>query len=108
VCVCKKSGDSVDHLLLHCEMASALWNTVFNLIGLAWVMPSNVVDLFTCWKWHFSRLQNAFMWKMVPSCLMWSPWKERNYQSFEDCERTKVKFKDFFFKTLYHWTASFD
>jgi hypothetical protein len=27
-CMCKKSGESVNHLLLHCEMTSALWNTI--------------------------------------------------------------------------------
>ena len=24
-CMCKKSGESMDHLLHHCEMVSALW-----------------------------------------------------------------------------------
>jgi hypothetical protein len=57
--MCKKSGESIDHLLLHCEMGSALWNTIFSLVGLAWVMPSRVVDLFACWKGHFGRIQNA-------------------------------------------------
>jgi hypothetical protein len=52
-CMCKKSGESVDHLLLHCEMANALWNTIFSLVGLLWVMPSQVVDLFACWKGQF-------------------------------------------------------
>jgi hypothetical protein len=33
-CICRKSGESVDHLLLHCEIASAFWNTIFNLFGL--------------------------------------------------------------------------
>jgi hypothetical protein len=33
--MCKKSEESVNHLLLHFEMASALWNTIFNLVGLA-------------------------------------------------------------------------
>jgi hypothetical protein len=45
-CMCKKSGELVDFLLLHCEMASVLWNTTFSLTGLAWVMSSRVVDLF--------------------------------------------------------------
>jgi hypothetical protein len=47
-CMCKKSEESIDHLLLRCEMASALWNTIFNHVGLAWVMPSCVVDHFAC------------------------------------------------------------
>jgi hypothetical protein len=44
--MCKKNEDSMDHILLHCEIACALWNTIFNNIGLAWVMPRSVVDLF--------------------------------------------------------------
>jgi hypothetical protein len=38
-CLCKKSGETVDHLLLHCKIASALWNSIFGLFGLAWIMP---------------------------------------------------------------------
>jgi hypothetical protein len=37
-CMCKKSGESVDHLLLHCEMTSAPWNAFFSPIGFVWVM----------------------------------------------------------------------
>jgi hypothetical protein len=36
---CKKSGESTDHFLLHYEIATALWNTIFNSVGLACVMP---------------------------------------------------------------------
>jgi hypothetical protein len=39
-CMCKKNGMSVDYLLLHFEMASALWNTIFSLVWLAWVIRS--------------------------------------------------------------------
>jgi hypothetical protein len=34
----------MDHLLIHCEIASALWNAIFNSVGLTWVMPSQVVN----------------------------------------------------------------
>jgi hypothetical protein len=47
-CMCKKSGESMDHLLLHCEITSALWNSLFSCVGVARVMPSRVVDIFTC------------------------------------------------------------
>jgi hypothetical protein len=77
-CMCKKSGEFVDHLLLHCEMVSALWNSIFSLVGLAWVMSSRVVDFFACWKGQFRRRQNTTMWKMAPSCLMRCLWREIN------------------------------
>ncbi len=31
-CMCKKSGEYVDHLLLHCEFAFQLWSLVFFLL----------------------------------------------------------------------------
>ena len=43
--MCKKDGESIDHLLLHCHVARELWNMVFNLFGVHWVMPCDVVDL---------------------------------------------------------------
>jgi hypothetical protein len=48
--MCKKNGESMDHLLLHCEIACALWNTIFSNVGLTWVMLRRVVDLFACWR----------------------------------------------------------
>jgi hypothetical protein len=47
-CMCKKNEESVDHLLLHCKIVSALWNTIFSSVELAWIVPSRVVDLFAC------------------------------------------------------------
>ena len=37
--MCKKNGESVDHLLLHCVVAIVLC-----IFGLYWVMPRRVVD----------------------------------------------------------------
>jgi hypothetical protein len=37
-CMCKRSEETVDHLLLHCKVASALWYAIFSRFGLAWVM----------------------------------------------------------------------
>jgi len=35
----------MNYLLFHCEMASALWNTIFIIVGLAWVILNRVVSL---------------------------------------------------------------
>jgi hypothetical protein len=62
------NGESVDHLLLHCEVARALWNAIFSCFSLSWVMPLRVVDLFACW-WTGGRPRSAAVWKMVPCFL---------------------------------------
>jgi len=55
-CMCKKSEELVDHLLLHCEIANTLWNTILSRARLAWVMPKRVVDLFACWRGQLGSL----------------------------------------------------
>uniref|UniRef100_A0A2N9GWZ4 Reverse transcriptase domain-containing protein n=1 Tax=Fagus sylvatica TaxID=28930 RepID=A0A2N9GWZ4_FAGSY len=47
-CICKCNGESVDHLFLHCSVASDLWALVFSMFGIQWVMPQTVLELF---KW---------------------------------------------------------
>jgi hypothetical protein len=67
-CLCKRDGESVDHILLHCNLASALWNNIFSRFGISWVMPRSVLDLVACW-WKSGRSGSATSWKMVPICL---------------------------------------
>jgi hypothetical protein len=94
--LCKSDGETVNHLLLHCEVENALWYAIFNRFGLSWVMPNSVADLFACW-WAGGHSRNAIMWKMVPLCLMWCLWEERNARCFEDLERSSEELKSFFF-----------
>jgi hypothetical protein len=61
----------VNLLLLHCEIAKTLWNAIFSHVGLAWVMPRRVVNLFACWRRQGGSLQSSAVWKMILSCLMW-------------------------------------
>ena len=37
--MCKRNGENVDHLLLHCPLASEMWSLVFCLFGIHWIMP---------------------------------------------------------------------
>ena len=40
---------------------------------------------------------------MVPHCLLWCLWRERNGRCFEDKERSISDLKLFFFSTLMDW-----
>jgi hypothetical protein len=42
--MCKQNREFEGHLLLHCEVAGALWDVFFNQFGLSWVLPSVSVD----------------------------------------------------------------
>jgi hypothetical protein len=101
--LCETEGESVDHLLLHCEAASALWNALFARFGLCWVMPRFVKELFTSWC-LCGRMRSAVVWKMVPHCIVWCIWRERNNRCFEDTTRSRKEFLHFFLFTLYSWT----
>jgi hypothetical protein len=39
-CMCKKSEESIDHLLLHCKVARDLWVSAFRLFGIEWSCPN--------------------------------------------------------------------
>jgi hypothetical protein len=75
----------VDHLLSYCSVANEVWSFVFRSFGVAWVLPGSVVELLFGWRnWfgnHFSDV-----WNLVPLCLMWTVWWERNRRTFEDME----------------------
>jgi hypothetical protein len=104
--MCKKTGESVDHLLLHCDVASALWSTFFSRFGLSWVIPRQVIDFLACW-WSFGRPMSVVVWKMASICLFWCLWRERNNKSFEDLKSIFDGILSLFYFTLYFWTTAY-
>jgi hypothetical protein len=85
-CMCKADGESVDHLLLHCVYAKELWDVVFAMFGVFWVMPGRVRELFACWQGKMGKHPKYMIWRAVSHCLMWCLWRERNMRIFEGCE----------------------
>lgn len=47
-CICRRTRESVDHLLLHCDVTHALWGAVLQLFGISWVMPESIKCLLLC------------------------------------------------------------
>uniref|UniRef100_A0A7N2R430 Peroxisomal membrane protein n=1 Tax=Quercus lobata TaxID=97700 RepID=A0A7N2R430_QUELO len=50
-----KSGELVDHLLLHSPIAYGLWSMVWSLFGLLWYRPQRVLDLLAAWQGAFGK-----------------------------------------------------
>jgi hypothetical protein len=69
-CMCKHSVESVNHLLLHCEVAQALWSVLFSLFDVTWVMSRAVAELLACWRGQRGNILAKEVWQIAPLCLM--------------------------------------
>ena len=105
-CMCKSSRESTDHLLLHCPVAWELWSMVWILFGTLWVMPRSVVDLLTCWMGSLGNSEAGKVWKMIPHCIMWCLWRERNDRTFNGVEKSIPALKFYFLHTLLDWSKA--
>jgi len=104
--VCKKSGETLDHLLLHGDVVRELWIMIFQMFGLEWVMPRWVVDLLACLKSKVGRNDINIGWNAIPSFLMWCIWREKNARSFDVRERTSSDIRTCFLKFLFGWISA--
>ena len=59
-----------------------------------------VESLVYCWSYWLGKF-NSDIWNMIPGCLMWIVWMERNQCSFEDTEKSLVQFQALCQKTLF-------
>jgi hypothetical protein len=105
-CLCKSNGETVDHLLLHCSFTKEVWDMVFVLFGVHWVMPRKLVDLLACWQGCFGQHRHIAIWKCIPHCLLWCIWRDQNCRSFEGIERSVADLKQMVHKTLFEWVSA--
>jgi hypothetical protein len=68
-----KNGEFVNHLILHCEIASALWSVIFNRVGLAWVMlessrPFSLLESARRQSSEHSCVEDSFV---LPFAMSW-------------------------------------
>ena len=99
-CMCCCDGETVDHLLLHCNTAYVIWSIVFNSFGIHWVMLQRVLDLLFGWRNWFGKLHSN-IWNLVPLCLMWTLWRERNSRTFEEKSSTPDQLLEVFVNSLF-------
>jgi hypothetical protein len=103
-CMCRSDGETIRHLLLHCSVAYRLWSFVFQRFGIFWVLPVSDLDLFFGWH-NWLGKSHSKIWNMVPSCLIWTLWRERKSRIFENVERTDSQLQELFSNTLFDWAT---
>ena len=53
-----------------------------------------------------SRIQKSGLWSLIPHCLMWCLWRERNSSIFEDGDRSILDLRLQFLRTLFDWMSA--
>ena len=101
--MCKEEEDTSVHILLHCPKARILWQLIFALFGVHWVMHSLVRGLLLSWGGFPVGRKRKKAWKVAPLCLFWSVWRERNRRAFENCECSYHSLKSYFLYLFWDW-----
>ena len=89
---------------MKCEYGYSVWveydidMIIFGLVN--W----SVKSFFFIWKNWFGK-HLSIIWNMVPTCLMWLAWQERNARIFEDNARNLEHLKCLLFHTLFLWAC---
>ena len=70
-------------------------------LGFSGFYPKKVFDLLCGWQ---CRGPNLDIWNLIPLCLMWAIWRERNWRIFENVECAFSQIKASFICFLYEWS----
>ena len=69
------------------------------------MLSGKVADVLFSW-WNSLGRHSSDLWNLIPLCLMWLVWKERNCRSFEDVTSSKSLLLDCFALTLFDWSRA--
>ena len=67
--LCLSEVETVDHLLLHCVKTRVLWNLIFSLFGVAWVLSCSVKETLLRWHGAIVGKTRKKAWQLAPLCI---------------------------------------
>lgn len=101
--LCENVAETNQHLFLHCNFTTQIWAIFLSLTKTNWTMPENTADLLSCWiRRGGSKSQKAW-WRIIPHCIWWTVWKERNSRNFEDRSNSIQKVRWDCIACFYFW-----
>ena len=105
--LCKDNEKSADHILIHGGKTRELWTLLPSSFGLVWVFSASVRNLLLEWKVKGLGKKRRVVWRLVPICLFWCIWGERNWRTFQEEEMSDPCLRSFFFRSLLEWFQQF-
>ena len=101
--MCKEKEETSDHILLYCLNAHIMWQLIFALFCVQWMMHSSVRGLLLSWGGFFIGRKRKKAWKVAPLYLFGTICRERNRRAFENCESLDHSFKSSFLYLFWDW-----
>ena len=68
-----------------------------------WVKPGSIRGVLNSWNSDGNAATKEERWKIVPACICWTVWKERNQRGFEDEQNGLQSFKMNCLALFYFW-----
>ncbi|XP_070006138.1 uncharacterized protein [Nicotiana sylvestris] len=97
-----EEAETINHLFLHYRVTLQLRRIFINLRGILWVMPRRIPEVLTCGNREGNLSSNKER-KIVPACIWWTIWEERNQRCFEDRYSNIQKMKMKCLVLFYFW-----
>ena len=82
--MCLEKEETIDHLLLHCSKTRVLWDLLFTLFGVSWVLSFSVRETLLSRRGSFVGKKCKTVWRAAPLHIFWMVWKARNRLTFKD------------------------
>ncbi|RVW39045.1 putative ribonuclease H protein [Vitis vinifera] len=104
--LCCDDEETINYILIHCPKAKVLWNLMFTMFRVNWVLQLTVKDTLLGWSDSFVDKKRGKIWWAAPLCLFWTMWKERNRIAFDNEALLIQRLKTSFVCNLFSWTKS--
>lgn len=101
--LCNETDETNNHLFLHCKITAQLWSLFLKLTDSNWTMPEHTSDLLSCWIRRGGSKTQKKWWRIIPACIWWTIWKERNGRCFENKTNSIQKVKEKCIVSFYFW-----
>ncbi|XP_026431500.1 uncharacterized protein LOC113328687 [Papaver somniferum] len=82
--MCISDAETPVHLILHCSVASHIWNFFRAEFKLIWTTPPTIDVAISSWPCPSSKSRKNLVIKALPAAILWFLWKERNRRALNN------------------------